>query len=64
MNQIPYDDKNYTVVYPNGYRRGSMTREQAVDLARRRQNNIVEEGGEGKMKVYYRDGSPVDWTVG
>ncbi|MFQ5339999.1 MAG: hypothetical protein ACE5F6_00475 [Anaerolineae bacterium] len=55
------DDKNYTVVGINGYRQGNLTREQAVKLARKMQDQMDRAGWRGKMWVYYRDGSPVDW---
>lgn len=57
------DDKNYSVVGINGYRQNGLTRKQAVDLARRMQEQMKQAGWAGKMKVFYRDGSPVAWTV-
>jgi hypothetical protein len=56
-------DKNYTVVGINGYHQGNLTREQAVALARRMQEQMDQAGWRGRMRVYYRDGSPVAWTV-
>jgi hypothetical protein len=62
-NKPLIDDKNYTVVGINGYRQGNLTREQAVALARRMQEQMDQAGWRGRMRVYYRDGSPVAWTV-
>jgi hypothetical protein len=62
-NKPLIDDKNYTVVGINGYRQGNLTREQAVALARRLQAQMDQAGWRGRMRVYYRDGSPVAWTV-
>ena len=61
----PYiiDDKNYTVVGINGFRRGCLNRKEAVQLARTMQAEMDANGWRGRMKVYYRDGSPVAWTV-
>jgi len=63
MDGQMFDDKNYIVVGINGFRQGSLTREQAVKLARKMQEQMDRAGWRGKMKVYYRDGSPVAWTV-
>jgi len=57
------DDKNYTVVGINGFRKGGLTYEQAVGLAARMQQQMAQAGWAGRMKVYYRDGSPVDWRA-
>jgi len=57
------DDKNYTVVGINGFRRGSLTRAQAVKLARQMKQQMDQAGWAGKVHVFYRDGSPVAWTV-
>lgn len=62
MNKV-YDDKNYTVVGINGYRQGGLTRAQAVKLARQRQQEMDRAGWRGKMRVFYRDGSPVAWAT-
>jgi len=47
------DDKNYTVV-GNGFRRGNLTRKQAVEMAKKMQEKM---GRCGEIKIYYRDGS-------
>lgn len=52
-------EKNYTVVGINGFRQGSLTRAQAIELAKRMQRMMAEAGWAGKMRVYYRDGSEV-----
>lgn len=57
------DERNYTVVGINGFRQGGLTRKQAVDLARQMQQQMDQAGWRGKMRVYYRDGSPVAWEV-
>jgi len=51
------DEKNYTVVGINGYRVGSLTREQAFKLAGRLREQMKQAGWAGKVRVYYRDGS-------
>jgi len=56
-------ERNYTVVGINGYRQGNLTREQAIVLASRMQAQMDRAGWRGRMHVYYRDGSPVDWTT-
>lgn len=55
------DDKNYSVVGINGFRRGSLTRKQALDMARRMQEQMDRAGWRGKIEVYYRDGTRIDW---
>ena len=55
------DERNYTVVGINGYRQGNLTRLQAVVLAYRKQREMQNAGWAGRMRVYYRDGLPVDW---
>ncbi len=60
LNDKAYD-RNYTVVGLYGYRHGSLTFEEAIALARRMQTQMDKAGWRGKMRVYYRDGSSVDW---
>lgn len=55
------DDRNYAVVGINGFRQGSLTRKQAVDMARRMQEQMDRAGWRGRMQVYYRDGSRIEW---
>lgn len=55
------DDRNYTVVGINGFRRGSLLKMQALKMAKRMQEQMDRAGWRGEMRVYYRDGSPVDW---
>jgi len=65
MNAKPIvDEKNYSVVGVNGFRRGSLTRGQAFFLARTMQEQMKTAGWAGKVEVYYRDGSRVDWAAG
>lgn len=59
--QILIDDKNYTVVGINGFRQGSLTFEQAVKMACRMQEQMDRAGWRGKMEVYYRDGTRIEW---
>lgn len=53
------DEKNYSVVGINGFRQGSLTRTQAIDLAKRLQRQMLEQGWAGKVRVYYRDGKEI-----
>ena len=53
------DEKNYTVVGPNGFRRGGMRRGEALRLAARMREQMVIAGWAGTVNVYYRDGSRV-----
>jgi hypothetical protein len=55
------DDRTYSVVGINGYRQDNLTREQAIRLARRMQEQMDRAGWRGKMRVFYRDGSLVEW---
>lgn len=55
------DDRNYTVVGINGFRQGSLLKMQALKMAKRMQEQMDRAGWRGEMRVYYRDGSPVDW---
>lgn len=56
-----HDDKNYTVVGINGFRRGSLTRKEAFALAKKMQDQMIFAGWGGEMRVYYRDGEEVCW---
>lgn len=62
--KVPVDNQNYTVTGTNGFRRGSLTREKAIAMARRMQKNWESLGSPVKMNVFYRDGSPVAWKKG
>ena len=62
-NKPIVDDGNYTVTGINGFRRGSLKRDEAIAMARRMQEQMDRMGWRGKMRVYYRDGSPVDWAT-
>jgi hypothetical protein len=53
------DEKNYTVVGPNGYRRGGLTREEAFALAANMREQMRTAGWRGDVRVYYRDGTEV-----
>jgi hypothetical protein len=53
------DDKNYTVTGPNGYRRGSLTREQAEQSATSMNEMMKRRGWRGKARIWYRDGTEV-----
>ncbi len=55
------DDRIYTVVGINGYRRGNLTKEQAFNLAENLTNQMKIAGWAGKVRVYYRDGTEVEW---
>ena len=55
------DERNYAVTGINGFRQGNLTRNQAIALARRMQQQMKEAGWRGRMKIFYRDGSPVAW---
>jgi hypothetical protein len=55
------DEKNYTVVGINGFRRGSLIRIEAFALARKMQEQMQQNGWSGLVKVYYRDGKEVNW---
>lgn len=55
------DDKNYTVVGINGFRKPNLTRSQAIELAKNMQRQMDQYGWRGEMRVYYRDGSLFDW---
>lgn len=55
-----YDEKNYTVVGINGYRRGSLTFQEAHDLASKLNTQMKNNGWSGRAEVYYRDGSRVE----
>jgi hypothetical protein len=52
-------ERNYTLTGPCGYRRGSMSRANAVDKARRMQSAMTRNGWPGTMRVFYRDGTEV-----
>ena len=57
-----YDDRNYTVTSINGYRRQNMTREQAIDHAKRLEAAAPLTGWRGKAHIFYRSGAEVtDW---
>lgn len=55
------DDRNYTVVGINGFRHSNLLKTQALKMAKQMQEQMDRAGWRGEMKVYYRDGSPVDW---
>ena len=57
------DERTYTVVGINGYRSGSMTHAEAVALAAKMQQEMRAAGWRGDMKVFYRDGTEVDWKA-
>jgi hypothetical protein len=62
MNNGPIiDERNYSVVGINGFRQGGLTIDQAATLACRLQDQMDQNGWRGKMQVFYRDGSEVDW---
>lgn len=54
------DTKLYSVKGPNGFRRGSLTKEEAFSLAGRMTSQMKEAGWAGKVEVYYRDGQRVE----
>lgn len=60
---IPVDDGNYVVVGTNGFRKGSLTREKAIGLARRQQAEWDAVRVGIKFEIFYRDGSPVKWSM-
>lgn len=53
------DEKNYSVVGINGFRRGGLTRQEAMSTARSMQRQMNQAGWAGKVYVYYRDGTSV-----
>lgn len=53
------DTKIYSVTGINGFRQCSLTRQQAIALARRMQVQMDDAGWSGKMRVYYCDGSEI-----
>lgn len=55
-----YDDKNYSVTCINGFRRGSLTKAQAIDLANSMNRQLKQYGWRGKARIWYRDGTEVD----
>lgn len=57
------DDRNYTVIGINGFRRGSLTEQGAVWMASKMQEEMRVAGWRGEMRVVYRDGSEVDWRA-
>lgn len=57
------DEKNYAVVGVNGFRRGGLTRDEAIGIARRMQDEMDRAGWRGAVRVFYRDGSEVNWKV-
>jgi len=63
-NQAIIDDRIYSVVGINGFRHGNLTRSQAIEMAIKMQKLMDNAGWRGRMKVYYRDGSVVDWEEG
>lgn len=60
MQQV-VDDKLYTVVSDNGYRSKHMKRADAFRDAQKIHDQCVMYGWRVKVRVYYRDGSEVDW---
>lgn len=56
-------ERNYTVVgtngtgAPNGFRRGNLRRQEAIDLAVRMRDQMKRLGWAGKIRIFYRDGS-------
>lgn len=57
------DDRIYTVTAINGFRRGSLTREAAIALAKRMNEQMREAGWSGNARVWYRDGTEVIYEV-
>ena len=55
------DDKTYTVVGINGFRKPGLTRQEAVRLARRMKTQMETAGWAGEVEIYYWDGSLVAW---
>jgi hypothetical protein len=53
------DERNYSVVGINGFRRGSLVRDEALRLAARMREEMARAGWRGDVVVYYRDGSVV-----
>jgi len=58
-NKIPIDDRLYTVVGINGFRKSNLTRSHAFHLAEQTREQMKRAGWRGEVKVYYRDGSEV-----
>jgi len=54
------DEKVYTVVGINGFRRGCLGRDEALGLAARMRETMRRHGWAGKVRVFFRDGSLVD----
>ena len=54
------DDRVYSVVTINGYRRCNLTRAQAMRHATNLEEQMKRNGWRGKVRVYYRDGSEVN----
>jgi hypothetical protein len=57
------DDCCYSVVGINGYRKGNLFREEALDHAARLVEDMKQAGWRGLVRVHYRDGSEV-WKGG
>lgn len=60
--QCLVDDKTYAVTGPNGYRAGSLTRDQADRHHDKLVNEMRTAGWAGTVRTYYRDGSCVQQT--
>ena len=57
------DDRLYTVIGPCGFRKGPISKEDAFSVAYDLQQQMRNAGLVGEVKMYYRDGSEVDWNV-
>lgn len=64
MGKAIVDDRNYTVVSDNGYRSTHLTRENAFKDAEKIHEQCLMYGWRVKVRVFYRDGSEVDWREG
>ena len=53
------DDRNYSVVSINGFRRGNLTLPDARTLAARMREQMRTAGWSGEAVIYYRDGTEV-----
>lgn len=52
-------ERNYSVTGPHGFRRGNLTRAQALALVASMTETMRRQGWAGKVRAFYRDGTEV-----